>query len=622
MCGIAGIVGLEAQPVLVEELQAMVAAINHRGPDDNGVWANHHVGLANARLAILDLSSAGHQPMTNEDASVVLAYNGELYNFRELAADLSNRGHVFHSRSDTEVVLRAYEEWGAACVHRFNGMFAFAVWDARTNELLLARDKFGVKPLYYAVHDGRLLFGSEIKTLLAVGHPRRVSPAAMMEYFTFQNVFSDLTLFEGVKLLAPGHTLTLRNGSLRSSRYWDLEFDPDESVRPTDWPEATRAAFEQSVRRQLVSDVPVGSFLSGGMDSASIAAVASGEVPRLMTFTGGFDLTSVEGIEMVFDERSDAEALASAFRTEHYEMVMHAGDMAWVLPELVWHLEDLRVGMCYQNHYIARLASRFVKVALAGTGGDELFAGYPWRYQIVEGQTDPREFERRYYEYWTRLVPDAEKPEFFTPDVWASAKEHTPLDAFRAVLEPAEGFDPLSKALYFEAKTFLHGLLVVEDRVSMAHGLEVRVPFLDDALVDVARRIPTGLKHTHGEGKRVLRSAMATLLPPALLTKQKQGFSPPDQSWYRGPSMDYIRDLLLDPRTLARGYFQPAYVERILAAHLQGRVNHRLLIWSLLCFEWWNRLFIDGEPPLRHGAWHSDEAIRSHGRNTSLGLAA
>jgi asparagine synthase (glutamine-hydrolysing) len=608
MCGIAGIIDLVGRPVAEAEVQRMVEAIRHRGPDDLGAWAEGSVGLGNTRLAILDLSDAGHQPMANEDTSIVLVYNGELYNFRELASELANRGHLFVSRTDTEVVLRAYEEWGAGCVARFNGMFAFAVWDGRKRELFVGRDRFGIKPLYYAWHDGRVVFGSEIKALLQTGLPRRVSTPALVEYFTFQNVFSDLTLFDGVHMLPAGHTLTVREGRVQVDQYWDLEFDPDDTVRESDWAERTRDAFEHAVRRQLVSDVPVGSFLSGGMDSASIAAVASSHVPRLMTFTGGFDLSSVEGLELVFDERRDAEVLANVLRTEHYEMVMHAGDMAWVLPELVWHLEDLRVGMCYQNHYIARLASKFVKVALAGTGGDELFAGYPWRYELVAGQTDPALFERTYYDYWARLVPDEEKGRFFTPEFWGGDGDRTPLDAFRSVLAPVEGLDPLAKALYFEVKTFLHGLLVVEDRVAMAHGLEVRVPFLDNALVDVARRIPTRLKHADGEGKRVLRSAMAALLPPDILTKRKQGFSPPDQSWYRGPTMDYIRELLLDPRTLGRGYFRPAYIEEMLAEHLGGRVNHRLLIWSLLCFEWWNRLFIDEEPTARHGAWHGDSA--------------
>jgi asparagine synthase (glutamine-hydrolysing) len=301
----------------------------------------------------------------------------------------------------------------------------------------------------------------------------------------------------------------------------------------------------------------------------------------------------VTGIELVFDERADAELVASRFRTQHYEMVMHAGDMAWALPELVWHLEDLRVGMSYPNYYIAGLASKFVKVALGGAGGDELFAGYPWRYDLVEGLDDAPAFDEAYYAYWSRLVPDAEKPKFFSDEVWAQAKDRSTFDVYRSAIEPAAGLSPLEKALYFEAKTFLHGLLVVEDKVSMAHSLEVRVPFLDNALVALAERIPARLKHGQGNGKELLRKAMAPLLPDEIVTKSKQGFSPPDQSWYRGPTMDYVREILLDERTMSRGWFKPEYVRGVLNDHIEGRVNHRLLIWSLLSFEWWNRLFLD-----------------------------
>jgi asparagine synthase (glutamine-hydrolysing) len=606
MCGIAGILDLRERPVRDGDVRAMIESIRHRGPDDDGVWTTRNVGLANARLAILDLTEAGHQPMVGDGGRCVLAYNGELYNFRELASQLESAGHRFRSRSDTEVVLRAYEEWGHQCVERFNGMFAFAIWDAQRQELFIARDRFGIKPLYYARVSDRLLFASEIKALLAAGLRVSVSPEALNEYFTFQNVYSDLTLFDGVRMLPAGHTLTVSTERMRVDRYWDLEFEPDESVSEEEWIEQIRAAFEAAVTRQIVSDVPVGSYLSGGMDSASIAAVAGRSIPRLMTFTGGFDLSSVEGIELVFDERADAELAADAFRTEHYEMVMHAGDMAWVLPELVWHLEDPRIGMCYQNHYIARLASKFVKVVLAGTGGDELFAGYPWRYSLIEDAGG--DFEQRYYDYWTRLVPDADKSSFFEPSVWSQLGAHAPRDVFRAMLEPVDGQDPVAKALYFEAKTFLHGLLVVEDKVSMAHSLEARVPFLDNELVDIARRIPSRLKHSDAGGKRLLRRAMEGLLPPELLAKKKQGFSPPDQSWYRGPTMDYIRMMLLDSRTLDRGWFQEPYIQKVLDEHTAGRVNHRLLIWSLLCFEWWNRLFVDGEDATRHGAWHTDDA--------------
>jgi asparagine synthase (glutamine-hydrolysing) len=601
MCGIAGIFDLRGRPVAAADLRAMNDAMIHRGPDDAGEWVEEAVGLANRRLAIIDLSRAGHQPMANEDGSLLLTYNGELYNFQELVPLLEARGHQFHSQTDTEVVLHAYEEWGPECLSRFNGMFAFAIWDRVRRRLFLARDRFGIKPLYYGEHAGRFFFGSEIKSLLRAGLPARVSPEALVEYFTFQNVLSDRTLFEGVRILPPGHTLTVTESGRQLERYWDLGSYPDEAASEDEWAERVRDVFEEVVTRQLISDVPVGSYLSGGMDSGSIAAVATRHLPRLMTFTGGFDLTSVTGLELVFDERADAELVSSHFRTEHYEMVMHAGDMAWSLPELIWHLEDLRVGMSYPNYYIAGLAAKFVKVSLAGTGGDELFAGYPWRYELVSGIDDESEFERVYYGYWARLVSDVDKPAFFTPEVWAQAQDWFPYDRFRAALEPARGLDPLSKALYFEAKTFLHGLLVVEDKVSMAHSLEVRVPFLDNELVALGERIPARLKHGR-EGKQLLRKAMEPLLPAEIIEKRKQGFSPPDRSWYRGPTMDYIRELLLDPRSLDRGYFQPPYVKRVLEEHLEGRVNHRLLIWSLLCFEWWNRLFMDGDAGTALGA--------------------
>ena len=603
MCGIAGVLDLRGEAVPQRELEAMADSISHRGPDDSGTFARGPVGLVNNRLAILDVSDAGHQPMSTDDGRYVLVYNGELYNFREIGRELESRGHVLRSRGDTEVVLRAWQEWGAACLDRFDGMFAFAVWDVAERELTLVRDRFGVKPLYYAEVGGRLLFGSEIKALLAAGLRVEVDRDALREYFTFQNLFSDSTLFDGVRMLPAGHLMRGSERVEQPSRYWDLELDPDESVSEDEWVERIRAAFESAVERQLVSDVPLGSYLSGGMDSASIVAAASGRIPRLMTFTGGFDLSSVNGLELVFDERADAERVASACRTEHYEMVMHAGDMAWVLPELVWHLEDLRVGMSYPNHYIARLASKFVKVSLAGTGGDELFAGYPWRYELVEGVDDPDEFDRRFYAYWSRLVPDDQHDAFFTETV-RGGFDGSPFDHYRAAVAPARGLDPVSKALYFEVKTFLHGLLVVEDRVSMAHSLEVRVPFLDNELVDVARRIPPRLKHA-GDGKPLLRRAMQGLLPGEILEKPKQGFSPPDESWYRGPSMGEIADLLLDPRTLERGYFEPEYVRRVLDEHRSGRQNHRLLIWSLISFEWWNRLFVDGDPRTRHSAWHA-----------------
>ena len=380
MCGIAGLLELAGRPVHPGMLEGMGRTLRHRGPDDSGVYVDGAIGLANVRLAVIDTSSAGHQPMSSADGRYVIVYNGELYNFRDLATELADRGHSFDSRTDTEVALRAYE-WGAACLDRFNGMFAFAIWDSHQGELFIARDRLGIKPLYYTQIGGMFAFGSEVKALLSAGYRAQVSPVGLSEYFTFQNILSDATLFEGVRMLGAGHYLQIGRGDSapRLTRYWDLDFRPEESVSADEWVKV-RAAFENAVVRQLVSDVPIGSYLSGGVDSSSIALVATRSTPRLMTFTGGFDMKSVTGFETVFDERADAEAIARLGPTEHYTMVMHSGDMAWVLPELVWHLEDLRLGMAYQNHYMARLASKFVTVALAGTGGDELFAGYPWRY--------------------------------------------------------------------------------------------------------------------------------------------------------------------------------------------------------------------------------------------------
>lgn len=597
MCGIAAVLDRSGRWVEQPELLRMTDAMRHRGPDDEGWYAGHGVGLGNRRLAIIDLTAGGHQPMSNEDGSVWITYNGMLYNYRELRRELVSAGHRFRSSSDTEVFVHAYEEWGDDCLKRFDGMFAFAIWDGRERRLIAARDRFGVKPLYWTEHDGRLVLGSELKVVLSAGVPRRVDARAVVEYFTFQNLFSDRTLFAGVHALPAGCMLAADADGIEVKRWWDYEFDPDGSRSLESWGGEVRGALEAAVDRQLVADVPVGSYLSGGLDSGSLVALASQRAPRLMTFTGGFDLTSVEGLELVFDERTSAESLSSRFRTEHYEMVMHEGDMAYALPDLIWHLEDLRVGMCYQNYYIARLASKFVKVTLSGAGGDELFGGYPWRYEKVADLHESAAFERAYFDYWCRLVPPAEHRSFFTAATREAAAGLDPFDVFRDVLAPVRGLDPHSKALYFERKTFLNGLLVVEDRVSMAHSLEARVPFLDNGLADLAGRIPSQLLCSGSAGKPVLRAAAAGLLPDDIVRGRKQGFSPPDRSWYRGPTMDYIRAMLLDERSLSRGWFEPDAVRRTISEHIEGRINHRLLLWSLLSFEWWNRLFLDGELP-------------------------
>ena len=398
-----------------------------------------------------------------------------------------------------------------------------------------------------------------MKALIAAGYRAQVSPAGLAEYFTFQNILSDATLFDGVRMLPAGHSIRISEGgaSARPTLYWDLAFEPDESVAPEEWAEGVRTAFERAVTRQLVSDVPIGSYLSGGLDSSSIALVASRAIPRLMTFTGGFDLESVTGFEAVFDERADAEAIARLGPTEHYTMVMHAGDMSWVMPELVWHLEDLRVGMAYQNHYIARLASKFVTVTLAGTGGDELFAGYPWRYGLVEDAHDPAEFERRHYEYWTRLVADADKPDFFSPETWETIRRGRPAQGV------PRGHRPRRAPRPGHTRALLRG----EDLPPRPPGR--RGPRLDGE----QSRSRGSRSSTTSSSSSPCGSPCASSTTPSpasascarqcrassrttCLSRPKQGFSPPDQSWYRGPTMEYIRTMLLAPRTMSRGYFQ------------------------------------------------------------------
>lgn len=629
MCGIAGVLDTTGAPVSVASLKRMTDCVAHRGPDGDGQYAFGPVGLGHRRLAIIDLSEAGHEPMSNEDGTVVLTFNGEIYNFHQLRLELEACGHHFHSQTDTEVLVHGYEEWGEDAVLRLNGMFAFALFDRQRQRLLLARDRYGVKPLYWTFAGGKLIFGSEIKSILAHGDvPRNISYPALNEYFSFQNIFSDLTLFDGIRLLQPGSLLTIevKPGDYPHVRtWWDYPFHLEPlQVGEEEAAEELHRLFEQAVVRQTVSDVPVGSYLSGGMDSGSITAIASRHLPRLRTFTGGFDLSSASGLELGFDERRAAEMMANQFKTEHYEVVMHAGDMEAVLPGLIWHLEDLRVGQSYPNYYVSRLAGKFVKVVLSGAGGDELFGGYPWRYYTGVGATDREDYFGRYYGFWQRLVSDADKPRLFNDETRRRVGDASSYDAFRAVFD---GFQsPLDSrehyvngSLYFELKTFLHGLLLVEDKLSMAHSLETRVPFLDDDLVEFAVRLPPTLKVRNldqvpgidenvigkrqryeleaSDGKQVLRRAMERIIPPEVTARAKQGFSAPDASWFRGESIDYIDRLLGNPRAMIYEFLEPDFVRAILDEHSSARHNRRLLIWSLLSFEWWCRTSFDGPAP-------------------------
>jgi asparagine synthase (glutamine-hydrolysing) len=621
VCGITGILHLDGAPASPVLLRRMTDTLAHRGPDGEGFLIDGPVGLGHRRLAIIDLSPAGHQPMLTPDGRYALVYNGEIYNFQELRAELEALGHGFHSRTDSEVLLHAYAEWGLEALERLNGMFAFAIWDKRESRLLLARDRYGIKPLYYALCGSTLLFGSEVKAILEHSAYRMdLDREALLEYFTFQNFFTDRTLFKGVRLLPAGsHAVVNLASGPKITRYWDYHFsEPTRAADERAYLEELDRLFRQAVNRHLVSDVDVGAYLSGGLDSGSLTAVAAAQLPYLKTFTCGFDLRSASGLELAFDERQAAEYMSYLFKTEHYEMVLKAGDMQRAMPRLARHLEEPRVGQSYPNYYIAQLASKFVKVTLAGTGGDELFGGYPWRYYRAVVNDDFEHYAGKYYEFWQRLIPNSAVEEVFKP-IWHDVSHVRTRDIFRDVFqEHAERFtrpeDYVNHSLYFEAKTFLHGLLVVEDKLSMAHGLETRVPFLDNDLVAFAMALPARLKlgnlsevvrlnenepgdktrkyfEKTRDGKLLLRKAMARYVPSDVIERQKQGFSAPDASWFKGESIDYVRAELLKGDARIYQFLDRSAVQRLVLQHLNGEENRRLLIWSLLSVESWLKTF-------------------------------
>jgi len=502
MCGITGILNLNQEQISETVLKKMTDVLAHRGPDGEGIFIDNYLGLGHRRLSILDLSELGAQPMKSNDGRYVLSYNGEIYNFKEIRKELEESGYNFKSQTDTEVVLNAYAKWKEKCLNKFNGMFAFAIWDRKNKELFLARDRYGIKPVYYTIQNNLFLFGSEIKAILK--HQKckmEIDKEALLEYFTFQNFFTDKTLYKNIKILPAGTYLKIsdRNYKFNIQRYWDFNFAEPEIVKDErEYIEELERLFKQAVKRQLVSDVEVGAYLSGGMDSGAITAIATKELPYLKTFTCGFDLTSASGLELACDERKKAEYMSYLFKTEHYEMVLKAGDMERCMSELVYHVEEPRVGQSYPNFYASKLASKFVKVVLAGTGGDELFAGYPWRYYRAVVNDDFEHYVDKYYQFWQRLIPNKEIQRVFQP-IWSDVKHVWTRDIFRDVflkkkdvLNSSEEY--VNHSLYFEAKTFLHGLLVIEDKLSMAHGLESRVPFLDNDLVDFSQRIPVNMK--------------------------------------------------------------------------------------------------------------------------------
>lgn len=629
MCGIVGIFNLKGDQVSSQEIKKMTDSISHRGPDGEGIYIDENIGLGHRRLSILDVSSRGSQPMISKDGNWIIVFNGCIYNFRELKIELQSKGHEFVSTTDTEVIVEGLAEYGHSFFERLDGMFAVAAWHKTEKKLWLSRDRYGVKPLYYYFKNGTLLFSSEIKAFMThKSFSVNLNYDSLNEYFTFQNMFSYNTLFKDVILLPQANTVCIDSkivSGIKHNSWWDYDFSKtDEKMSFEDAKSETERLFKNAVAKQMVADVPVGSYLSGGMDSGSISTIASRHVPRLYTFTCGFDMSEVTGVEANYDERRDAELMANYIKSEHYEQVMNAGDIKWSLPKLVWHLEDLRVGMSYPNYYISRLASKFVKVCLQGTGGDELYGGYPWRYYRIFNSLDKKDFFNQYYNFWQRLVSDNDKPKIFTKHVVEKIKD---IDEPRKIFERVFLFNNklnydtpenhINNSLYFEIKTFLPGLLMVGDKLAMAHGLEERFPFLDNELVNFAQTIP--VKHKLGnlenmkrinenelgskinkyqnydDGKNVLRKAMQEFMPERIINRKKQGFSAPDESWYRGENADYVKELLLNKKTISSEFISQDFIAKTINEHMNEKINHRLLIWSLMNFEWWCKIFLNNE---------------------------
>ena len=605
-------------------LNKFCSLLNHRGPDGKGVHLDGATGFVHRRLKIIDLSEAASQPMHSPTEGLTLIYNGEIYNFRELRADLEKAGYHFETTSDTEVVLKAYSYWGVKAFERFNGMFALAILDKKSKELTVARDRYGIKPLYFYELDEYLVFSSEIKGILA--HPDykvAIDYNALNEYFTFQNLFSYNSIFKDIVLLPPANTVKIDRGIsfVKHVSWWDYDFsEPDETMTFVDAKEQTKVLFEQAVKRQTVADVPVGCYLSGGMDSGSITSICANKFEELMTFTCGFDMNTISGFEANYDERRDAELMASIFGTEHYEQVIGSHGMVRSLDKVVYHLEEPRVGMSYPNYYISRLASKFVKVCLQGTGGDELFGGYPWRYYRIFDSIDRQSFFNQYYDFWQRLVREEDKKELYSDLVKNQIDYERPRKVFERVflfndkLKYDRPEDHIQNSLYFEIKTFLPGLLMVGDKLSMAHGLEERFPFLDNDLINFAQKIP--VKHKLGnlereikkideniatkrklyrefdDGKNVLRKAMVDFMPEQILNRKKQGFSAPDENWYRKENREFIENYLFNSNAKINDIVNPNFIKRKLEEHNTGKVNNRLIIWSFLNLESWMRQFL------------------------------
>jgi asparagine synthase (glutamine-hydrolysing) len=600
----------------------MTDVVAHRGPDSGGYYVNGAIGLGHRRLSIIDLST-GDQPLGNEDGTVQVVFNGEIYNFAETRDVLIARGHRFRTRSDTEVIVHAFEEWGDDCVDHFRGMFAFAVWDDRRRILLLARDRLGVKPLYYALLPGGIIFGSEVKSLLQ--DPlidRQWDPEALDTYLTLGYVPAPSTIYRQIKKLDAGHTLRIQDGETHIRQYWDLEFTGDgDPARETEYLDRIDELLHEAVKLRLISDVPLGAFLSGGIDSSAVVSTMTrtSNAP-VETMSVGFDAKE-------FDELEHAQAVARHLGVRSHTQVVQP-DAEALLPRLAWHFDEpFADSSAVPTYYVCEAARQRVTVALSGDGGDELWAGYA-RHRAEYGEAQARRWlgalapsaarlstllpsgirgarslgrlrfdpatacaVKHAYDYFD----DDARPQLYSPDFRNAVRGADPYWKHRQLYARCQSPDPLDRAMYVDAKTYMvEDVLTKVDRMSMAVSLETREPLLDHKLLEYAATIPASLKLHQGQTKYLLRRLLQRRLPQSILDRKKQGFAAPVGKWLRGPLQGLSRDLLLDGTLAARGIFRDAAIRNVWDAHTAGTADHSQRLWSLLMLELWFREYIDG----------------------------
>jgi asparagine synthase (glutamine-hydrolysing) len=617
MCGIAGLFSLCGKSVTQDEVQSMCDAMTHRGPDDDGYYTSSDVGLGMRRLSIIDIDG-GHQPVHNEDRSVWVVFNGEIYNFKSLRSLLQRQGHRFYTDTDTEVIVHLYEQYGEACVEKMRGMFAFAIWDERRKTLLLARDRLGIKPLFYTTVDGRLAFGSELKVLLQLPELKReLSWSSVNHLFSAMCTPSDESIIEGVHKLKPGYLLTASaKQGVRVRQYWDVEFDPNYGKSESYFIEGLRDLLEESVKLRLIADVPLGAFLSGGVDSSAVVATMSRLTNGpVKTFSIGFP-------DKDFNELDYARRVARQFGTDHHELVVDPNVLG-LIDDLAWYLDEpFGDSSAIPTYMVSKLAAEHVKVVLSGDGGDELFAGYdryikerterkigkiPSPLRQIAGFTGSlmpegmkgRNFLRhlayngadRYFDA-NILFREAEKVSLFEPDAYTVIQKEDPRSVWRGLLDNGK-MHWLSSLQYMDIKNYLpNDILTKVDRMSMAHSIEARVPLLDHKFVEFAATIPPEMKLKGKTSKYIFKKAMEGILPNEILYRPKRGFAIPLGRWFRGQLSLYVRDLLLSRKSLDRGLFRKTYIERLIEMNDRGR-SLDLQLWTLITFELWCRRFID-----------------------------